>query len=439
MRKGFIFNHNKCVNCNACSAACILENGWTVHPRKIFIFNSEAELSFPVINLSLACNHCESAVCMKGCPTSALRRDAVTGAIILDEMKCIGCRYCQWNCPYDAPKFNSENGTVAKCNLCYSGLIEGRQPACSSACPTGALNFGQLAEKNSYEVYSWFPDKKLNPALEFTDINNTAALKIIPEIICEQVVPKPAIAGKNISNELSLILFSFLSTLSVAILIASFLKGVFPDTMIFILVLLLAGFVSFFHLGRKLRSWRSFINFRNSPLSREIAVFAAYAIVSSITVFFRLPGFLVASSLIGLLFLLLIDNVYIYADRSKTVVLHSGQTFFSALLIVSFLSGIALPFVFMALIKLVLSVYSMSVKKLNSAVFAIRFVRIAFLVVSGVSMISHISYIDMFIVFMFLSGELLDRIIFYIDFNPLNINALIDEQLNSERDEKKRG
>ena len=72
-------------------------------------FNSEAKHLFPVINLSLACNHCESAVCMEGCPASAYSRETLTGAILLDEKKCIGCRYCQWNCPYDAPKFNSEN------------------------------------------------------------------------------------------------------------------------------------------------------------------------------------------------------------------------------------------------------------------------------------------------------------------------------------------
>ena len=51
MRNGFIFNHTRCVNCNACSAACILENGWTVHPRNIFTYNSEAENVLPVINL----------------------------------------------------------------------------------------------------------------------------------------------------------------------------------------------------------------------------------------------------------------------------------------------------------------------------------------------------------------------------------------------------
>src|ERR1035437_5245013 len=172
MRKGFIFNHNKCVNCNACSAACILENGCTVPPRNIFTYNSQAEGLIPLINLSLACNHGESAVCMNGCPTSAYSRETVTGAIILDELKCIGCRYCQWNCPYDAPRFDSQNKTVAKCHLCYSELIENRQPACSSACPTGALKFGQLTEPDSDKVFSWFPDKKLNPAIEFTANQN---------------------------------------------------------------------------------------------------------------------------------------------------------------------------------------------------------------------------------------------------------------------------
>jgi Fe-S-cluster-containing dehydrogenase component len=152
MRKGFIFNHNKCVSCNSCSAACILENGWKVHPRNIFTYNSNAEYLLPLIHLSLACSHCESAICMEGCPASAYSREDITGAIILDETKCIGCRYCQWTCPYDAPKFDAESKTIAKCNLCYSGLIEGRQPACSSACPTGALRFEPLTEQNPENI-----------------------------------------------------------------------------------------------------------------------------------------------------------------------------------------------------------------------------------------------------------------------------------------------
>ena len=439
MRKGFIFDHNKCVSCNSCSAACFLENGWKVHPRNIFTYNSNAEYLLPLIHLSLACNHCESAICMEGCPASAYSREDITGAIILDETKCIGCRYCQWNCPYDAPKFDAESKTIAKCNLCYSGLIEGRQPACSSACPTGALSFGPLTKQNPENIYSWFPDKKLNPSLTFTGSINNEPLRIVPENKFEQNHQRTTLEEKNISSERSLIIFSFLATLSVVTIITSLIKGVYPDKMIFFPVLILAVLTSFFHLGRKLRSWRSVFNIRRSPLSREIAFLIIYSVVSSSAVYLREPVLLICSSITGLIFLLLIDSVYIYADRSKTVFLNSGQTFISALLIVSFFSGMVLPFIFMASIKILFSIYTPANKSQSSIRFILRFLRIAFLIVQGISLISHISYGDIFIPSLFLTGELLDRILFYFDFNPLNIKRLIFEQFNMERDEKERG
>jgi Fe-S-cluster-containing dehydrogenase component/DMSO reductase anchor subunit len=439
MRTGFIFNHNKCVNCNACSAACILENGWTVHPRRIFTYNSEAELSLPVINLSLACNHCENAVCMAGCPTSAYSRDNATGAVILDELKCLGCKYCQWNCPYDAPKFDDRKNTISKCNLCYSGLIEGRSPACTSACPTGALSYGQLPDHGNGNSFTWFPDKKLNPAIEFSAKGSGIPLKIVPENSFDTSGLKPSKKAKNISDVVSLLIFSFLATLSVSSVISSFLEGEFPRKAIFISVLLLAGLVSLFHLGKKLRSWRSVTNLRHSPLSREIAAFIIYTIISLTAIFLQLPGLLLASSISGLIFLLLIDSVYIYADRSKTVFLHSGQTFLSALLIASFLTGNVIPFIFIALIKLISSIRGLYFKKLNNNDFGIRYLRLAFLIVTGSSLILNISPTDLFVVSVFLTGELLDRVIFYQDFSPMNIKTLIEEQQNIERDEKKRG
>ena len=442
MRNGFIFNHNKCVSCNACSAACILENGWTVLPRNIFIYNSESEIVLPVINLSLACNHCESAVCLTGCPASAFSREASTGAIIIDEMKCIGCRYCQWNCPYDAPKYDDKKNTIAKCNLCYSGLISGREPACSNACPTGALKFGELSDKAPEGIYSWFPDKGLNPSIEFSGSKNNPPLKVIPEYggsmeksTQDQTKNKK---DKNLSSEVSLIIFSFLATISVSVLVSSLIKGVFPDKWIFIPLLICTGLVSFFHLGRKLRSWRSLANLRNSPLSREIAALIIYSVLSVITVFQTLPALFIASSVSGLILLMLIDSVYIYADKSRAVILHSGQTFISALIIISFISGSVLPFVFMALIKTGLLFYNQLVKQFKNSELTIRFLRIVFLAVPGLDLILHNSHSDIFIIIIFLSGELIDRILFYKEFNPLNINTLINEQFKIDRDEKKR-
>jgi DMSO reductase anchor subunit len=152
----------------------------------------------------------------------------------------------------------------------------------------------------------------------------------------------------------------------------------------------------------------------------------------------NLPALLIASSISGFILLLLIDSVYIYTDRSRSVILHSGQTFISALIIISFISGSVLPFVFMALIKLGLSCYNQRVKRLNYSDFTLRFLRIAFLVVPGLNLILHNSHSDIFIIIIFLSGELIDRILFYNDFKPLNINTLINKQFKIERDEKKR-
>jgi DMSO reductase anchor subunit/formate hydrogenlyase subunit 6/NADH:ubiquinone oxidoreductase subunit I len=376
---------------------------------------------------------------MKGCPVSAYSREPETRAVLLDDTKCIGCKYCQWNCPYDAPKYDQGSGTMAKCNFCYNGLIEGREPACSAACPTGALSYGPLSEQNTDNSFSWFPEKGIRPAIEFTAKPAKAPLKIIPEDKFSKTVIEQSKKEKNISSEFSLIIFSFLSTISVAEILTSFIKGEFPEKKIFLPVLLIAGLVSFIHLGRKLRSWRSVINIKSSPLSREIAAFIVYSVISLLAVFLLIPGLLIASSIAGLFFLLMIDSVYLFADRSKKVIINSGQTFISALLIGSFLSGSVLPFTFIALIKVALSLYNLSVKKLQSTYFSLRFLRIAFLVVSGASMISHISYNDFLIVFLFLAGELFDRIIFYIDFNPPDINRLIDEQQNIQKYEKKRG
>jgi len=439
MPEGFIFNHNKCVSCRACTAACILENGWTVSPRLIYTYNSNAISAQPLVNISLACNHCKEAVCLTGCPTGSYFREAVTGAILVDDSKCIGCKYCQWNCPYDAPKFDSKKRIIGKCNLCYSGLIEDRLPACTNACPTGALKFGEFSEAAPENIPEWIPDKNLNPSIEFTGNMNVVPLRIIPGKIIENEKNEPENDEKSITGEWSLIGFSFLSTLSVSSLISSIINGNFPNFILLISTIFLAGFISIFHVGRAMGSWRSLAKLKTSPLSREIAAFFIYSSVSLFAVFFELPGFLIASSVIGLILLILIDSVYIYADRRNSIITHSGQTFLSSLLIISFFTGSEIPFIFIALIKIVISVFNLSVNRLTGSSFGIRFLRLAFLVVTGISLIAGFSYHDPVIVTLFLTGEFLDRMFFYIDFNPMNIKILIKNNLIFEKDEKKRG
>lgn len=441
MRKGFIFDHNKCVDCKACIAACAIENGWPVQPRNIYTYNSAAEELFSLINLSLACNHCESAACMDACPSNAYSRDHITGAVLLDEKKCIGCRYCEWNCPYEAPKFDIGNKTIVKCNLCNAGLIDGRQPACSSGCPTGALSYGDITDRNTEMVYSWFPDKMLNPAIKFTAKAMNPPLRIISGNASKSSVlkpEKPENSEKTKSIEYSLVFFSFLATLSVAMLIASVVRGRFPDLKLILPLIILTGIVSLFHLGRKIRFWRSVMNLKKSPLSREIVAYVIYSSVCLAAFLFQFPGLLIVSAVTGLIFLLLIDNVYVFSENKRTVCLHSGLTFISALLIGSFLSGIVLPFIFIILIKLCSFIYRLSVNRLSSSYVVLMFFRFCFLAIPAAYMILHSFVPDQVTISIFLTGELLDRILFYIDFNPIHINTLMNDQLNIDRNEKKR-
>lgn len=152
----FHFNSDICTGCKACQVACKdkwdLETGvtwrrvaeynggeWTVNPDGTY---NQTVVGYYV---SVSCNHCANAPCVSVCPTQAMhKRD--DGIILIDYDKCIGCRYCEWNCPYGAPQFDSTRGIMTKCNFCYDALDAGDQPACVAACPARALDFGERSE-----------------------------------------------------------------------------------------------------------------------------------------------------------------------------------------------------------------------------------------------------------------------------------------------------
>jgi anaerobic dimethyl sulfoxide reductase subunit B len=96
-------------------------------------------------NMSISCNHCEDPICVKVCPTSAMYKSK-DGLVLVDESKCMGCRYCEWACPYGAPQYNEENGVMSKCNFCVDYLEDDKSPACVAACPMRVLDFGELKE-----------------------------------------------------------------------------------------------------------------------------------------------------------------------------------------------------------------------------------------------------------------------------------------------------
>ncbi len=180
---GWIVDLRRCVGCNACSVACKSEMNTepalsplafrNTHPvqvnyRAVLTVESGAFPSLSKVFVTSACNHCASPACLPACPVTAITRDAATGLVQINNATCIGCRYCEWACPYGAPQFNDLTGKVEKCTGCAHRLAENVAPACVSTCPTGALQFTREFTAGSSEPPAGFADPTLtNPSIRF--------------------------------------------------------------------------------------------------------------------------------------------------------------------------------------------------------------------------------------------------------------------------------
>ena len=140
----FHFTADNCIGCHACEAACSEKNDLPAHLsfRSVGYVEGGSYPDYTRINISMACNHCDDPVCLKGCPTRAYTKHPEYGAVIQDPDICFGCGYCTWVCPYNAPQLDPMAGQVEKCNMCVDRLEVGLKPACVSACVGNALDFG---------------------------------------------------------------------------------------------------------------------------------------------------------------------------------------------------------------------------------------------------------------------------------------------------------
>lgn len=154
---GLFLDASRCTGCKTCVYACKDKNDLDVGKtyRKVFEYtggtttkdeNGCFSTTCFSYYLSLSCNHCSKPVCTEVCPTGAMYKRADDGIVLVDSLRCIGCGYCRFACPYGAPFVDREKGHSVKCDLCVDYLEEDKPPACVSACPARALAFGSAEE-----------------------------------------------------------------------------------------------------------------------------------------------------------------------------------------------------------------------------------------------------------------------------------------------------
>jgi len=193
-RWGMVVDLDKCIGCGACAAACYAENnigivgvdrvlegremGWMSVER----YHSEDRME-KVTFLPMMCQHCDNAPCETVCPVYAPHHseEGLNNQIY---NRCIGTRFCVQNCPYKVRRFNwfdwewpdpmnlqlnpdvtvRSKGVMEKCSFCIQRIKAARNvaknenrkirdgevtPACVQTCPTNALVFGSLMDKES--------------------------------------------------------------------------------------------------------------------------------------------------------------------------------------------------------------------------------------------------------------------------------------------------
>jgi len=171
VRKGIPGRHfvmvidlSRCRNARKCVSSCSKMHMLPANHEWIKVFLMQDSEDTPPYWFPKPCFHCETPPCVNVCPVGATfkRED---GIVLVDNERCIGCKFCMTACPYSSRVFNWEEpdpaikakyspessvpqkvGTVGKCDFCPDMFVRGELPDCITACPNGVIFFGDKNE-----------------------------------------------------------------------------------------------------------------------------------------------------------------------------------------------------------------------------------------------------------------------------------------------------
>ena len=137
-------NEEYCIGCRLCEIHCLVQHSQS--KKIVKAFKEEAPRALPrllveeegPLSFAIQCRHCTEAPCIAACITGAMHQDELTGAVLCDEDRCVGCWMCVMVCPYGAIRLNiTDRKAASKCDLCLGE----ETPVCVAHCPNEALVF----------------------------------------------------------------------------------------------------------------------------------------------------------------------------------------------------------------------------------------------------------------------------------------------------------
>ena len=322
-------------------------------------------------------------------------------------------------------------------------LAEGKDTACVTGCPTGALKLGEFtgSDEENNQNYPGFPNTGIKPAL-----------RLIP---LREDIRSPSLQGtgndgierylkvrtyekreKKISlrSEMALAIFTFLASILIGVFTAQMLSNIQIDHFLFLIAGAAGMGISTSHLGKKFRALKAIMNWKRSWISREIILFSTFLSVGWLYLFSHAEsdvlGWFVA--IIGFAAAFAMDKVYDIAGRPGWKKMHSGSVLLTALFLTGVFAGNWIMVGWFGFVKLFLYTTRKKYFKATGRNPGVA-VSIARIVLSSAIPLVIYQFLGSEYVYLMIAsilvGEFIDRCEHYHEFELLTPQVQIDEDL----------